>query len=373
VTSRHSFGNVLRGAAGMLRRRRALLADTATLPPQPSRGLVENYLPVDPDEWHAYARAGFDLFGSFQTRSARDEGEAAITRGERDEHPVPAPAEPVNRLLQTIDLDPVRVALLDTRTRRTRRERHPVYSQFVDPDVLDEVIELASRAPIFVLVLAQPVLKPAAWLTDRRRPERVRPWSDHGMEHYWHQYRRFWSRLLAARNGRPTITIGGDIHRSHVGFASDLAHVEIIASPMSHVCQGRLAERGARLRAGARRLLGRQAPEDGERIVRVADLLAGPDDAPGGAPAGPEGPADPGDQRAAVYLARLPAAQESFATLALTRTGPAAVRLDVQLHDRRELATAPDPVPPAAQVSFLLDAASDTGRPAVAVASASTP
>lgn len=252
VTSRHSYGNIWKAAEGMAGRAlgdlRPLGPDETVTPPDdpgagPTDAYVQNYLPVHPDEWGPWSRAAFDLLGSFETRSARDRETGRITRGERDDaDPLRPPADgprgvvhrPLNQVLQTIDLGDVQVALLDTRTRRVRKLHHPTLSTFIDEEFLDAMLDVARRAPIFVLVMPEPTLVRPAWCRSHD-PREALVTADVGIHDYWYQYERFWTGLVAARAGRPTITIGGDIHRSYVAHAPTLSLVEIVASPMSPV------------------------------------------------------------------------------------------------------------------------------------------
>jgi hypothetical protein len=138
--------------------------------------------------------------------------------------------QPLTPPVQVVDLDPVHVVLLDTRTRRTRVRSNEHWSQFVDPTCLDELLDVAAGAPVFVLALPEPLLQRAVG----SRP--MLPGAgDVGIRHYVAQYEDFWRRLRAARNGRPTVTIGGDIHRSYVAHAPDDGFVEVVASPTSLV------------------------------------------------------------------------------------------------------------------------------------------
>jgi hypothetical protein len=125
---------------------------------------VQSYLPVHPDEWDRWSRGAFDLLGAFERRSVHDRATGRVPRGELDEgdpHRPPANGprgvvhRPLSQVLQTVDLGTVQVALLDTRTRRIH---HPVHGTFVDQEFLDEILELARRAEIFVLVMPEPAL-----------------------------------------------------------------------------------------------------------------------------------------------------------------------------------------------------------------------
>jgi hypothetical protein len=357
VTSRHSYGNMVRAVVGITRRafRDTLpIADDATVAPPddpgpaPKDALVQNYLPVHPDEWGRWIRAAFDLVGSFETRSVRDREAGRITWGDRDDDDPARPPRrgprgvvhrPLNQVLQTIDLGDVQVALLDTRTRRTRKLRHPLMSAFVDEEFLDGMLDVARRAPIFVLVMPEPALVRPAWRpgVDAREPRFA---ADIGLHDYWHQYERLWTGLVAARAGRPTITVGGDIHRSYVAHAPTISLVEVVASPMSPVFGQALLTLGA---DGVRRfkntvLRKLDAPDPfapGSVIVEVDDLLSGPKDL--AATLLPDG--KPGGQ--AVSLACLPRPTKDeggFALLELDRPDEHRYRLVTTLHDRNKLA-----------------------------------
>lgn len=287
VTARHSWVNISKGLGGAASRSRpgAQLpgsGDLATDPHQPpdsGQPKEQNFLPVHPDEWESWSRGAFDLFGSFQTRSRRDRERGLITRGARDDGDDDRPPtvlrdgmhEPLNQLLQIIDVPPVRVALLDTRTRRVPKHRHPTRSTFVDEQVLQEMLAAAQEAEVFVLVLAQPALKaPKHLARGRWLPEILDVSTDRGIEDYWHQYFRFWDGLLRARAGRPTLTVGGDIHRSYVALAESISLVEVVASPMSQVAG---VEALGRLKQ-SRNERDEYAP--GSTLVRIDDLRRPP-------------------------------------------------------------------------------------------------
>lgn len=352
ATSRHSYGNMAKAVLGVVGRAVRDVrppADDATVPapekpgPAPTDRLVQNYLPVHPDEWGPWIRAAFDLVGSFETRSVHDRATGRITLGDRDDDdPRRPPADgphgvvhrPLNQVLQTIDLGDVQVALLDTRTRRVRKLHHPTLSRFVDEEFLDATLALAAQAPIFVLVLPEPALVRPAWCDSQIVKEKLLS-ADVGLHDYWHQYERLWTGLVAARAGRPTITVGGDIHRSYVAHAPTLSLVEVVASPMSPVFGQAALTMGAdglrRLKNGVLRRLDAPDPyAPGVVLVEVDDLLCGP-----------AGLArlKPGGQ--AVSLACLPRPTKDeggFALLQLERPDEHRYRLTVTLHDRNKLA-----------------------------------
>ncbi|MGQ0575808.1 MAG: hypothetical protein ACT4RN_16630 [Pseudonocardia sp.] len=347
VTAKHSYQNIGKALRNGVGRRFALLRATTDQPapaepgppPQAWRWRArtldghrrQNYHPVHPDEWDTWSRGAFDLFGSFQTPSVRDRRarrdprdpdhpHGRITRGARDDDATTDPGrtprdgprgtlhQPVNQLLQTIEIDPLTVVLLDTRTRRTRQRMHPGLSRFVDPEVLDELVEHARAAPVLVVVLAQPVLVAPQGPLGQRLPS-----MDRGMHHYPDQYRRFWTELMAARAGRPTVTIGGDIHRSYVALAPSLSLLEVVASPMSFVTSPWLLGLGERLTHPARELAaGSVVLDDVARLARDGGLAPGP----------------------AVSHGCLAADQAGFALLELTRTGDGPVELAVELRPR---------------------------------------
>lgn len=299
VTARHSYANIVRAGRGSLRRRLAAWrhrpGDEVPYPqdpgPPPSDPLVQSYHPPHPDEWDAWGRSALDLYGSFQTPSVRDRDTGRITRGELDDDPAADPHRPprhgppgevhrpLNQLVQRVDLDEVQIALLDTRTRRTRRTDDPRYSAFVDSGHLDQVLAIAAEAPILVLVAPQPMLVPPyrTRLRDRPLGARVERALDLQIADYPEQYARFWDGLVAARDGRPTVTVGGDIHSSYVGHAPSLPLLEVVSSPMSLVAGATLPDTlfaaPARL---LRSLAGGSAQRDpyaaGEPLARIDDL-----------------------------------------------------------------------------------------------------
>ena len=261
ATAKHSFLNQARGLLGGLFRWAAAVRDLVvdvdpdvpTFPGVVPEGAAErNHLPVHPDEWGRWSRAAFDLFGSFQTRSARERAGGPITRGEFSDDPANDPwrppgdgpvgvvHRPLTPPLQTVGVDPVRVALLDTRTRRTRSRTNEEWSRFVDAEFVDATMAAAAapEAAVFVLAMSEPLLAaPAGW-----RPS-VPGFSDFGVRHYTEQYVDFWTRLLAARAGRPTVLVAGDIHRSYVAHALPYAVVQVVASPLSLVYGYKTLER----------------------------------------------------------------------------------------------------------------------------------
>ncbi len=147
-----------------------------------------------------------------------------------------------------------------------------------------------------------------------------------GIHDYWYQYERFWTGLVAARAGRPTLTVGGDIHRSYVAHAPTLSLVEVVASPMSPVFGQALlttaTEGVRRFTARLRDDLGADRYAPGTPLVEVDDLLRGP---AGLATARPGGHA--------VSLACLPRPERDeggFALLRLDRPDEHLYRLVVQ-------------------------------------------
>ena len=352
VTARHSYGNIWKGLKGAAARKwgaqwRPLGPDDKVpVPdepgPAPTDPRVQSYLPVHPDEWDRWSRGAFDLLGSFETRSAHDRATGHITRGELDEkdrHRPPADGprgvvhRPLNEVLQTIDIGTVQVALLDTRTRRTRKIHHPVYSSFVDEQYLDGTLELARRAEIFVLVMPEPALVRPAWCDDPTSREKLIS-TDLGIHDYWHQYERFWTGLVEARDGRPMITVGGDIHRSYVAYAPTLSLVSLVASPMSPVfgqaMMTAVTDVWERLKSRPGGALLQDPFEPGQVLVEVDDLLSGP-----------LGLAarKPGGQAVSVsHLPRPDADDGGFAILQLSRTEEHRYRLVSQLHPRNQLA-----------------------------------
>lgn len=358
VTARHSYANIARAGRGGLRRRLAVLRHRpgADVPypadpgPPPSDPLVQSYHPPHPDEWDAWGRAAFDLYGSFQTASVRDRDTGRITRGELDDDPATDPHRPprhdpphrvhrpLHPLVQRIDLDQIQIALLDTRTRRTRQTGDPRWSGFVDPERLDQVLAIAAQAPVLVLVTASPLLVPPYWrrLDERPLGARVEKALDVVVADYPDQYARFWDGLVAARDGRPTVTVGGDIHASYVGHAPSVPLLEVVSSPMSLVAGSTVTETlfAAPSRA-LRALSGGSATHDpyapGATLARVPDLRSR---APRRAEAGDD---------LAVSLAGLGRGNpEALGLLRFARTGEHRFRLTASLHRRASLAAGHD-------------------------------
>ncbi|WFG44953.1 hypothetical protein [Pseudonocardia alni] len=367
VTARHSYGNIVRGVRGALGRwfaeRRHRPGSDVPYPEDPgpppadtpANRPVQTYHPVHPDEQGTWARAAFDLYGSFQTPSVRDRDTGRVTRGELDDAATGDPAaadphrpprhdppgrvhRPLNQLVQRIDLDHLQIAVLDTRTRRTRRTDDPRWSGFVDGEALDQVLAIAAEAPVLVLVTPQPLLVPPVWARLRDRPlgTRVERAIDVGVADYPDQYARFWDGLVAARDGRPSVTVGGDIHSSYVGHAASVPLLEVVSSPMSLVAGSTVFDTvfaaPARL---LRALSGGSARRDpyapGAALARVEDLRSR-------APRR----ADPGDDTA-VSLAGLGRGNpEALGLLRFTRPGEHRLRLTASLHRRRSLAAGHD-------------------------------
>jgi hypothetical protein len=334
VLAKHSYGKLVRGLRNERRRMKHALIDDADLRPvdppfdpriAPWNPYQQNYLPVHPAEWDAWGLAAMELFESFQTPGV-------LSRGEREPAPSGPPAwldgagpaggrpihEPGHPVLQVVRIDPLTIALLDTRTRRTRRLRHPELSAFVDERYLREVLAEAERAEVFVLALSQPVLQGAEWPADPEKSWlRGLLFGDTGMHHYWHQYERFWTGLLAARTGRPTVLIGGDIHQSYLAVVREHALVQVVSSPMSLVVGGNL------LKVGPAR--GYDYSE-GSEFETMARIVTGPVTAPVGSSS-----AVPG---AAVSLGCVDKNAPGFADLSFTRLDQHEVRFDVRLFDR---------------------------------------
>jgi hypothetical protein len=347
VTARHSYAAILRGRREARRRRKAVLADHQTLPPAPpprngepqyppATPLEQNYLPVHPAERERWSLASFELFEAFQTRSRADRI-GLPTRGAADTHfvgpPDDTPAEthpPRNEILQIVRVDPITVCLLDTRTRRTRRLRHPRYSGFVDEHYLAAVIEHARTADIFLLATPQPLLSRASWPKTHLQPEHSSAFDDVNMWDYWHQWQQLWTELIAARNGRPTVTIGGDIHQSYIAFAPELSLVEIVSSPMSLVWGGGIMQLAARITSAAQlalRIPGDQLDyQAGTGFIGLPEVITGPDEAP----AAPHA--------SAVATGCLKKDEEGFARLTFEQTAADTVTLTAELFRRDEVA-----------------------------------
>jgi hypothetical protein len=194
------------------------------------------------------------------------------------------------------------------------------------------MLALARRAEIFVLVMPEPALVRPAWC-DSTDPLEPLFSSDIAIHDYWYQYERFWNGLVAARDGRPTVTVGGDIHRSYVAYTQALSMVSVVASPMSPVFGQNLL---TTLTEPWRRLLGRMPAiekdpfEPGSTLVTVDELLSGPAKL-----------VDTPRDGAAISLACLPKPdtdEGGFAQLLLSRPEPNRYRLVTQLHLRNLLA-----------------------------------
>lgn len=241
------------------------------------------YEPTDPCEWDAWGRAAYELYHSFQTPSV----DLSLSSGSGDPDPTTPP--PLAPIVQTFSSGPVHGALLDTRTKRTRsgqtRTRPDgtrMIGRFIPDDDASAVIEAAgaSDADIFVLVLAQPLLtQPTDYVSMKGRIKASLDF-DRNMEDFEHQYRAFWNDLVQARNGRPIIAVGGDVHDSRVSVANRINLIEIVASPMALV--GSLAswKNAAHRVLGWRdhflTAIGRPPPSDGAsagKVHHLTDLL----------------------------------------------------------------------------------------------------
>jgi hypothetical protein len=358
VLAKHSYGKLVRALRNERRRKQhAMISadDTAPVAPPfdpriaPWNPYQQNYLPVHPAEWDAWGLAPMELFESFQTPGV-------LSRGEDDPEPFGPPAwvagagpddgppvhEPRHPVLQVVRVAPVTIALLDTRTRRTRRLHHPTLSAFVDERYLREMLDAARQAEVFVLSLSQPVLQKAAWCDGPDEPEPSGLFGDTGMHHYWHQWQQFWARLLAARGGRPTITIGGDIHQSYLAIVREHALLEVVASPMSLVVGGRALKVLGDLRA---RVTGEPAGYDysrGRRFESMQRIGAGPD---------PQLPPPVGE---AESMGCLPKNAPGFADLLFAHVDEHTVRFDVGIIDRNAALEGESPGPPAVAGRFLL-------------------
>ncbi len=237
------------------------------------------YEPTDPCEWDAWGRAAYELYHSFQTPAT----DLALSGGGTD--PDQSAAPPLAPIVQTFISGPVHGALLDTRTKRTRSgqtrtrpDGSTMAGQFIPEDDLAMVIEAAGadEADIFVLVLAQPLFtQPTDYVTVKGRIKASLDF-DRNMEDFELQYRTFWNDFVAARAGRPTIAVGGDVHDSRVSVAERINTIEIVASPMALV--GSLAswkhaaERVLHWRDHFLTSIGRPPPSDGARPGKVHHL-----------------------------------------------------------------------------------------------------
>ncbi|MEQ3549303.1 hypothetical protein WIS52_02365 [Pseudonocardia nematodicida] len=342
VTAKHSIGKISEARRNHRERVRAVVPDdeVSPVPPSPDAGaptdpFLQSYFPVHPAEWEGWSLASFELFGSFQTRSVADragqgpslgvDDEGVAARAPRRAGP-PGIHAPRNEILQTIHIDPLTFCLLDTRTRRTRRLRHPVHSAFVDPVFLDEMLRRARAAAVFVLATPQPLLVRAGHHTQKNTAERLRLFgSETDVQDYWYQWQRLWDGLIDAREGRPTVVLGGDIHRSHVATVPEIGLLEIVSSPMSLVWGGGVLSTWRRLAGlfGGRR-------ED-LRLSEIAD--------------GPRARRSPLPDARARFEKRLPQDREGFAGVTFTRVEGSALDLEVTLFERRLLV---DDVPPGA-------------------------
>jgi hypothetical protein len=103
----------------------------------------------------------------------------------------------------------------------------------VDEEFLNEMLESARRAEVFTLVMPEPSLVRPAWCNSQD-PREPLIHTDQGIHDYWYQYERLWTACRGTR-WPPTITVGGDIHRSYVAHAPTPSLVSVVASPMSPV------------------------------------------------------------------------------------------------------------------------------------------
>jgi hypothetical protein len=353
VTAKHSYRNILAALRNGRVRSRSVVPDTAlpavTPPPNPLRAPTDpyqqNYLPVHPAEWEKWSLASFELFGSFQTRSLPDRAGRPSLGTDDETVLADLPAltttsrihAPRNAVVQVATVGPITFCLLDTRTRRTRRLRHPYHSGFVDREFLDEVLGHARDASVFVLATPQPLLARAAWLDKRTKREKASMFGDASMQDYWHQWERLWAGLVEARDNRPTITVGGDIHQSYVAVAKELNLVEVVASPMSLVWGGNMQRRLLRLFR-----MHKLDFTPGNEFIRLSDVVAGPDGIAGNYTTG------------AVSTGCLPVNRPSFSSLTFERIDGNTVSFDVKLFDRDALADQRDAEVPPVSASYAL-------------------
>jgi hypothetical protein len=211
------------------------------------------------------------------------------------------------------------------------------HSGFVDREFLDEMLGHARNAPVFVLATPQPLLARAAWLDKRTKREKVSMFGDVSMQDYWHQWERLWAGLIEARDHRPTITVGGDIHQSYVAEAPELNLVEVVASPMSLVWGGNMQRRLLRLLR-----MHKLDYTPGNEFIRLNDVVAGPDGFARNYPTG------------AVSAGCLPVNRPSFSSLTFERIDGNTVALDVKLFDRDALADRQDADLPTVSASYAL-------------------
>ena len=240
-------------------------------------------------------------------------------------------APTTQEILQTVHVDPITVCLLDTRTRRTRRLRHPQYSQFVDEHYMKAMLDQAANAEIFVLATPQPLLSRASWPKAHMTPEHASPFDDVNMWDYWHQWQHLWTELVAVRDGRPTVTIGGDIHQSYIAFAPELSIVEVVSSPMSLVWGGGVMQLGTRITNAmqlALRIPGDQLNyQPGQSFLELPEIIVGPDQGAQAVPATP-----------ALSVGCLKKDEEGFARLTFEETASSVVTFTAELFRRDDVA-----------------------------------
>lgn len=240
----HSFKNWRHIFSDRLHRLRQWRQANGEIP----ESLVE---PPSPSEWGTWSRAAYELFASFQTPPEPISHTAAGDGAPQNGPPQPATtvpisagaadpdqdaAPPLGAICQHVDIDAVRIILVDTRTRRSRSARHP-RSGFITADDLDTLIDLVAdgNPELVILALAQPGFIPPTNYDGLRNQIRAYTDFDRGMENYESMYRDFWKRMIDARNDRPIIFVGGDVHYNEVAVAPSLVAAQIISSPMSLV------------------------------------------------------------------------------------------------------------------------------------------
>lgn len=183
--------------------------------------------PPSTTEWDTWSRAAFELYGSFQTPAP----DGAVSAGKEDDQRT---APPRTAVVQHVDIGDVRIILLDTRTQRSRSAKAP-RSAFVPRADLEQFLDLATGPELTIVGLAQPVFVPPTLYDGVVDKLKAFLDFDRGIENYREMYPEFWSGLVEARQGKPTVFVGGDVHYNDVAVASSVAMAQVVSSPMSLV------------------------------------------------------------------------------------------------------------------------------------------
>ncbi len=132
--------------------------------------------------------------------------------------------------LQVLDVGAAAVVMVDTRWHRTIRKTGPT-SRFLRTQDLDRLVELlGSEERLLCLTLPKPIVG----YLPHRGPLRGR--TEYAPEDYTRQYIRLWKALIdRAVQGRPTLVLGGDVHRHSIRTALDNRLLEVVSSPMAHL------------------------------------------------------------------------------------------------------------------------------------------